>query len=79
MDIIQQTLCKVCEKLYEAKVLNNNKKANMSSSRLYIMQDFTYCIAHQNYAENARIIVIERENELEFRNKGNFYDGNYED
>ena len=51
----------------------------MSSSRLYIMQDFTYCIAHQNYAENARIIVIERENELEFRNKGNFYDGNYED
>ena len=37
------------------------------------------CIAHQNYAENARIIVIERENELEFRNSGGFYDGTYED
>lgn len=44
-----------------------------------ILEALHNCIAHQNYAENARIIVIERENELEFRNKGNFYDGTYED
>ena len=44
-----------------------------------ILEALHNCIAHQNYSENARIIVIERENELEFRNKGNFYDGSYED
>ena len=44
-----------------------------------ILEALHNCIAHQNYAENARIVVIERENELEFRNKGNFYEGTYED
>ena len=44
-----------------------------------ILEALHNCIAHQNYAEDARIIVIERENELEFRNSGGFYDGTYED
>ena len=44
-----------------------------------ILEALHNCIAHQDYSQNARIIVIERENELEFRNKGGFYDGTYED
>lgn len=44
-----------------------------------ILEALHNCIAHQDYSQNARIIVIERENELEFRNKGCFYDGTYED
>ena len=44
-----------------------------------ILEALHNCIAHQSYAANARIIVIERENELEFRNSGGFYDGTYED
>ena len=44
-----------------------------------ILEALHNCIAHQNYAEDARIIVIEREKELEFRNSGGFYDGTYED
>jgi ATP-dependent DNA helicase RecG len=44
-----------------------------------ILEALHNCIAHQNYAENARIIVTERDNELEFRNSGGFYDGTYED
>ena len=37
------------------------------------------CIAHQDYTKNARIIVIEREDELEFSNSGRFFEGTYED
>ncbi len=44
-----------------------------------ILEALHNSIAHQNYQENQRIIVIERENELEFRNCGGFYDGTYED
>ena len=44
-----------------------------------ILEALHNSIAHQNYLENQRIIVIERENELEFRNCGGFFDGTYED
>ena len=44
-----------------------------------ILEALHNCIAHQNYQEDARIIVIEREDELEFRNSGEFFDGSYED
>jgi len=44
-----------------------------------ILEALHNCIAHQNYEENRRIVVIEREDELEFRNCGGFYEGSYED
>ncbi|MCD8296743.1 MAG: hypothetical protein LUC88_04135 [Prevotella sp.] len=44
-----------------------------------ILEALHNCIAHQDYTKNARIIVIERENEIEFKNRGRFYDGTYED
>ena len=44
-----------------------------------ILEALHNSIAHQDYLENQRIIVIERENELEFRNCGGFFDGTYED
>lgn len=44
-----------------------------------ILESLHNCIAHQKYGQNARIIVMERENELEFINRGGFYNGNPED
>ena len=44
-----------------------------------ILEALHNSIAHQDYLENQRIIVKERENELEFRNCGGFFDGTYED
>ena len=44
-----------------------------------ILEALHNCIAHQDYTQNARIIVIERENELEFSNSGSFFEGTYED
>ena len=44
-----------------------------------ILEALHNCIAHQDYTQNARIIVIERENELEFSNSGRFFEGTYED
>lgn len=44
-----------------------------------ILESLHNCIAHQSYEQNARIIVMERENELEFRNRGRFFDGSPED
>ena len=67
---------------YPFKIFPNNSflpGEGMKYDNEVILEALHNCIAHQNYAENARIIVIERENELEFRNKGNFYDGTYED
>lgn len=37
------------------------------------------CIAHQEYARNARIVVRETTRELVFTNQGSFYEGKYED
>ena len=52
-------------------MLNNNKKANMSSSRLYIMQDFTYAIIHADLMADAGILRIEKhDDKLCFRNPG---------
>ena len=67
---------------YPFKIFPNNSflpGEGMKYDNEVILEALHNCIAHQSYAENARIIVIERENELEFRNKGNFYDGTYED
>ena len=44
-----------------------------------ILEALHNCIAHQDYTKNARIIVIEREDELEFGNSGRFFEGTYED
>jgi len=44
-----------------------------------ILEALHNCIAHQDYTQNARIIVIESENSLEFRSSGRFFDGTYED
>jgi len=67
---------------YPFKIFPNNSflpGEGMKYDNEVILEALHNCIAHQNYAENARIIVIERENELEFRNGGGFYDGTYED
>lgn len=44
-----------------------------------ILEALHNCIAHQDYHENARIILIERDEELEFRNRGRFYEGTPDD
>ena len=67
---------------YPFKIFPNNSflpGEGMKYDNEVILEALHNCIAHQNYAENARIIVVERENELEFRNSGGFYDGTYED
>ena len=67
---------------YPFKIFPNNSflpGEGMKYDNEVILEALHNCIAHQNYVENARIIVIERENELEFRNSGGFYDGTYED
>jgi len=37
------------------------------------------CIAHQDYTQNARVIVTEKVDKLILQNRGSFYDGNVED
>jgi len=67
---------------YPFKLFPNNSflpGEGMKYDQEAILEAMHNCIAHQDYSQNARIVVIERENELEFRNKGNFYDGTYED
>ena len=44
-----------------------------------ILEALHNCIAHQRYLSNARIIVTEHEDSLDFWNAGDFYDGKYED
>lgn len=44
-----------------------------------ILEALHNCIAHQRYLSNARIIVTEHEDSLDFWNSGDFYDGRYED
>lgn len=67
---------------YPFKIFPNNRlipSEGMKYDSESILEALHNCIAHQDYTQNARIIVIERENELEFRNSGRFYDGTYED
>ena len=44
-----------------------------------ILEALHNCIAHQNYRENARILVTEREDRLIFENVGSFFDGSPDD
>jgi ATP-dependent DNA helicase RecG len=44
-----------------------------------ILEALHNCIAHQNYRLNERIVVTELQEDLVFKNAGNFYDGEYED
>ena len=44
-----------------------------------ILEALHNCIAHQRYLSNARIIVTEHEDSLDFWNAGDFFDGKYED
>lgn len=67
---------------YPFKIFPNNRlipSEGMKYDNESILEALHNCIAHQDYTKNSRIIVIERENELEFRNAGRFYDGSYED
>ena len=43
-----------------------------------ILEALNNCIAHQDYRENARIIVTESNDNLTFTNHGSFFDGQYE-
>ena len=47
----------------------------MNRSRLYIMQDFTYCIAHQDYTLQERINLVENPEFLYYANGGSFIPG----
>ena len=47
----------------------------MNRSRLYIMQDFTYCLAHEDYTLQERIVLIEEPGFLTFSNGGFFLPG----
>ena len=65
---------------YPFKIFPNNRlipSEGMKYDSESILEALHNCIAHQDYTQNARIIVIERENELEFRNSGRFFDGTY--
>lgn len=67
---------------YPFKIFPNNSMLpgeGMKYDTESILEALHNCIAHQDYTQNARIIVIERENELEFRNSGHFFEGTYED
>jgi len=44
-----------------------------------VLEALNNCIAHQDYGENARIIVTEKTDRLILQNRGNFFDGSVED
>lgn len=44
-----------------------------------VLEALNNCIAHQDYWQNARIIVTEKLDRLILQNRGNFFDGNVED
>jgi len=67
---------------YPFKIFPNNRlipSEGMKYDNESILEALHNCIAHQDYTQNARIIVIESENSLEFRSSGRFFDGTYED
>ena len=67
---------------YPFKIFPNNSflpGEGMKYDTEAILEALHNCIAHQDYTKNARIIVIEREDELEFSNSGRFFEGTYED
>ncbi len=44
-----------------------------------ILEALNNCIAHQDYGQHSRIILVEKINKLTFSNAGSFYDGNAEE
>ena len=50
----------------------------MNDNRLYIMKDFTYCIAHQDYTLQQRINFVENPGYLYYSNAGTFIPGTLE-
>jgi ATP-dependent DNA helicase RecG len=44
-----------------------------------ILEALNNCIAHQDYSQNARIVLVEKVNKLIFRNIGSFFEGTAED
>jgi ATP-dependent DNA helicase RecG len=44
-----------------------------------ILEALNNCIAHQDYSQNARIVLIEKVNKLIFKNIGSFFEGEAED
>lgn len=44
-----------------------------------ILEALNNCIAHQDYGQNSRIVLVEKVNKLIFRNAGDFYEGKAED
>ena len=67
---------------YPFKIFPNNSflpGEGMKYDTETILEALHNCIAHQDYTQNARIVVTERENELEFSSSGRFFEGTYED
>jgi ATP-dependent DNA helicase RecG len=67
---------------YPFKIFPNNSflpGEGMKYDTETILEALHNCIAHQDYTKNARIVVIEREDELEFSSSGHFFEGTYED
>ncbi|MDR2650839.1 MAG: putative DNA binding domain-containing protein [Prevotellaceae bacterium] len=44
-----------------------------------ILEALNNCIAHQDYSQNARIVLVEKVNKLMFKNIGSFFEGKAED
>jgi ATP-dependent DNA helicase RecG len=44
-----------------------------------ILEALNNCIAHQDYSQNARIVLVEKVNKLIFKSIGGFYEGEAED
>jgi ATP-dependent DNA helicase RecG len=44
-----------------------------------ILEALNNCIAHQDYGQNSRIVLVEKVNKLIFRNAGGFFEGKAED
>ncbi|MDQ5987886.1 MAG: hypothetical protein CSYNP_03634 [Syntrophus sp. SKADARSKE-3] len=44
-----------------------------------VLEALNNCIAHQDYGQNARIIITEKTDRLVLQNRGNFFDGSVED
>lgn len=67
----------VNHKLFPAKELLATEV--MKYDTRVILEALHNCIAHQDYARQERIIVIERADRLVFENGGNFFDGRADD
>ncbi len=67
---------------FQIRILPNNELLPIEVAKYddkIVLESLHNCIAHQDYTENARIIVTELQDKLILENKGNFFEGVPED